>query len=174
MHEFVRKAVPYHITYLSYMSLTENILLQTRNTMEGLVATADASPIELQPTMEDPISNPAQAVGRAPIRNTKLRVANAFKRIRARRAQTNAENEKQPLPPALFRLDEGCRSDVSGITDVGDDLSWYGGDGDSHHRTQRISRSLTPKFPTKTSTDPSLPESIETWREYSIVEPSVM
>ena len=156
------------------MSLTENLLLLTRNTMESVVATADAYPIELQPIMEDPVVTPAPVAGRAPIRNTRLRVAKAFKRIRARRVQTNAENEKQPLPPALFRLDEGCSSDVSGITDVDDDLSWYGGDGVSHHRTQRISRSLTPKFPTKTSTDPSLSESIETWREYYQIERDAM
>ena len=99
------------------------------------------------------------------IRTTRLRVAKVLKRLR-RRTPTNAEK----LPP-LDRLDEEHlenRSEVSGITDVGDDLSCYGGDSNTKNKqSQRISRSLSPEFPAKTSnpTDPSLSESLETWCE---------
>ena len=105
-------------------------------------------------------------VGTRPIRNTRLRVAKVLKRLR-KRAPTNAAGKL----PSLDRLNEEhleSRSEVSGITDVGDDLSCYAGENTSNRRqSQRIPPSVTPAFPGKTSnsTDPSLSESLETWCE---------
>lgn len=119
---------------------------------KGTVSTMDESTVGVEP--------PA---GTRSIRTTRLRVANVLKRLR-KRTLTNAEK-----PPPLDRLNESLlenRSEVSGLTDFGDDLSCYGGDSRSNVRqSQRIHPALGTSFPGKDSTanDPSLSESLDSF-----------
>lgn len=95
------------------------------------------------------------------MRNTRLRVAKAFKRLRTRKAPANAG--KQQLAD-LGRLDEEgleTHSEISGITDVGDDLSFY----DDQPRKNSRSMSLPEK--TSDATDLSFSQCVETWREWN-------
>ena len=121
---------------------------------KGTVSTMDESTVGFEP--------PA---GTRSIRTTRLRVANVLKRLR-KRTPTNAEKS-----PPLNSLNEALfenRSEVSGITDFGDDLSFYGGDNPSNLRqSQRIPPALEPAFPGKDSTanDPSLSESLGSFCE---------
>ena len=135
---------------------TEVVATEKQQTMATMEATTvdDATPITTTPT------------GSRSIRTTRLRVTKVLKRLR-RRTPTNAEAKQAPLD----RLDEEQlenRSEVSGITDIGDDLSCYGGYNLTHRiQSQRISRSFESSYPSKTlnSTDPSLSESLEIWCE---------
>lgn len=115
---------------------------------KGTVSTMDDSTVGVEP--------PA---GTRSIRTTRLRVATVLKRLR-KRTPTNAEK------PPLDRLNESLlenRSEVSGLTDFGDDLSCYGGDGRSNFRqSQRIPPALgTSKD--STANDPSLSESLDSF-----------
>ena len=107
-----------------------------------------------------PAATPTPAGGRS-IRNTRLRVTKAFKRLRTRKAPANAGKEQLAN---LGRLDEEgqeTQSEVSGITDVGDDLSFY----DDRPRQNSRSKSLPEK--TSDATDLSFSQCVETWREWN-------
>lgn len=121
---------------------------------EGTVSTMEGSTLGVEPPE-----------GIRSIRTTRLRVSKVLKRLR-KRTPTNVE-KSPPLDRVNGALLEN-RSEVSGITDFGDDLSYYGGDGPSNLRqSQRIPPSLEPSFPGKDSNSngPSLSESLESFGE---------
>ena len=119
---------------------------------EGTVSTMEATTVDVEPPE-----------GIRSIRSTRLRVAKVLKRLR-KRTPTNAE-KSPPLDRVNGVLLEN-RSEISGLTDFGDDLSYYRGDGPSTIlESQRIPPVLGPSGKASNPNDASLSESFESFCE---------
>lgn len=139
-----------------------------------MTATMDSTAPALATEM---IDTPIEAGG--PIRNTRFRVANAFKRLRRKNNPSNTQKQLQRSETEPFDLD--CldedqsvnKSEISEITDIvyGDDSWSEHGEENKNRKTSKppspqFSHSPVPSIQTTKildSTDPSFSKSLGTW-----------